>query len=115
MAHSAYASGLEDTLNGPNHLIEALALGGELFPPGGRQSVVAGAPIVVGRAPLGLDPAIQQQSLECGIEGALTNRPWERSLPGQHWREGSRSSVDAWRSSRTSSASPRAHAGSQGA
>ena len=41
--------------------------------PGGRQRVVARAAVVLRRAPLRLDPAVQQQPLQRGVERALAD------------------------------------------
>src|SRR5262249_15722915 len=45
----------------------------ELFAAGRRQRIVPSPPVVLGRAPFSLDPALEQQSLQGGIEGAFAN------------------------------------------
>jgi hypothetical protein len=53
--------------------VELLALGGELFATERRQRVVARAPVVLGGAPLGVDPAVQQQPLQRRVQRALAD------------------------------------------
>src|SRR5215831_14521449 len=44
---------------------------GELFAAGGGELVESGAPVVLGRTPLGADPPAFFQPLERGVEGAV--------------------------------------------
>src|SRR5437867_6769313 len=65
--------GVEDFMNGEDDLIELLALDGQLLAPGGGESVVACAAIVFRCAPRGLDPASQEQTLQCWVQRAFAD------------------------------------------
>src|ERR1700753_294132 len=58
----------EHAIDGGNGVAEISDFSAKLFASGGRERVIAGAPIVLGAAPLGADPAIHQQPLERGVE-----------------------------------------------
>ena len=63
----------QHALDRADHAIELGAFGGELPAAGGGERVVAGAAVVLRRAPLGLHPAVEQQPLERGIQRALAD------------------------------------------
>ena len=60
-------------MDGDDNPIELLTLRGELLASGRGQRVETRAPVVLGRFPLGLDPALQQQSLKRGTERAFAD------------------------------------------
>ena len=60
-------------MNGENQPVELFPLGGQLPAAGGRQRVIARAAVVLRRAPLGLDPTVEEQTLERGVQRALAN------------------------------------------
>lgn len=64
---------VEDLVNGENQPIELLALGSELPAACDCERIEASATVIFGRAPLGLDPAIEEEPLQRGIERALAN------------------------------------------
>src|SRR6478672_3365904 len=64
---------IEHEAHGRNDALELLALGGELLSSGGGQGVVPRAAIVVRRSPFGLDVAVEGQTLERGVQGALAD------------------------------------------
>ena len=63
--------GIEDFLNREDECVELLALGRKTSSPGGGERVVAGAAVVLRRAPGRLDPAVQQEPLQRRLERAL--------------------------------------------
>src|SRR4051812_9300165 len=67
------SGGLEHLLNGFDHTVEIVALGGELFTAGGCERVIAGAPIVLRRSPFGSHPTVQEESLERWVERAFAD------------------------------------------
>jgi hypothetical protein len=60
-------------MNQAHHAAELFALLCELPPPARGQRVVPGAPVVLGCAPLRLDPSVEQQALQRGVERTLAN------------------------------------------
>jgi hypothetical protein len=60
-------------MNGEDESIEFLAFNRQLFAASGRQSVVPRPPIVLGSAPLGLDPPSQQEPLQGGVQRTLAH------------------------------------------
>ena len=66
-------SGVQDAVDGEDDPVELVALVRQLRPAGRGQRVEARAPVVLGRAPGGLDPAVQQQPLQGRIQRALAH------------------------------------------
>ena len=64
---------LQHALDRDDEPLELLALRAEPLAAGGGEGVVAGAAVVLGRAPFGVDPAVQQQALERRIQRALAD------------------------------------------
>src|SRR6187549_3405176 len=62
---------LEDERDGGGQLVPGVGFGGELFPAGAREVVVLRLPVVVRRAPLGLDEATTLEAVQCRIERTL--------------------------------------------
>src|SRR6185436_2148442 len=71
--HGGSSGGFEHLLNGKDETLELGALGAEPFLAGRGQRVVAGAAIVLRRAPLGFHPSVQQQPLQRGVERAFAD------------------------------------------
>ena len=67
------SAGFEDALYRADQPVELAPLVPKAFPPGGRQRVVAGPPVVLRRAPLRLYPAVDEQALKRRIERALAD------------------------------------------
>src|SRR4030095_10439444 len=63
----------QHALDRAHHSVELGALGGQLFPSGSRELVIAGASVVLRGAPLGLYPAVDQEALQRGIQRALSD------------------------------------------
>src|ERR1044071_10256626 len=63
----------ENEMHRGDDSLEFLLLGGELFPPGGGQGVVAGAAVVLGLPPVGLDVTVEREALQGGVEGAFAH------------------------------------------
>src|SRR5262245_27394559 len=70
----------EHGANGGDDALERLLLIGEATPAGGGERVVACAPVVLGRSPLRLDAAVEQQALERRVERAFANL---QDIPGE--------------------------------
>ena len=68
-----FSGGLQDLLDGGHHALEIGALGGELLAAGRRERIEARAAIVFRCAPLGGHPAVEQEALKRGIEGAFAD------------------------------------------
>jgi hypothetical protein len=65
--------GVQYLVDGEDEPVELLTFDRELLPACGSQGVMPSAPVVLGCAPLGLDPAPQEESLQGWIEGALAD------------------------------------------
>src|ERR1700716_2693475 len=63
--------GLQHLLNRTNHALEDRPLSHQLFTPSRGQRVVPSFAIVVRRSPRRCGPAPDEESLKCGVEGAL--------------------------------------------
>src|SRR5678816_3120795 len=65
--------GAEHAVDAADRASPPLELRGELAFAGGSQAIKPGAPVVLGGAPFGDDPAAAQQALQDGIDRALLN------------------------------------------
>jgi len=63
----------EHALNGADETLELVALGVESLASRRRQRVIPGTPIVFGRSPFGLHPAVQEEPLQRGVQRALAD------------------------------------------
>src|SRR5919202_6271658 len=64
---------LEDVLDGVDDPLELRALGGEVLPTGRGERVIPRPAVVLRRAPLRPDVAVEQQALQGGVERALAD------------------------------------------
>ena len=62
---------VEDLVNREDDPVKLLAFNRELLPTSCRERVVPCPSIVLRGAPLGLDPAVEQETLQGGVEGTL--------------------------------------------
>jgi hypothetical protein len=76
---------LQDTADGGDQPIELLAFRHELLPTGSRQRVVPGPPVALGGPPLGLDVAVQQQSLQAGYSELSPTWSTSREMSFRRW------------------------------
>ena len=64
---------VEDAVDREDDPVELVALVRQLRAARGSQGIEPGAPVVLGRAPGGLDPAIQQEALQGRVQRALAD------------------------------------------
>jgi hypothetical protein len=69
--HGVLLGVLQDATDGCDHLLELREFAAELFAAGGGEGVEARAAVGFGHLPLGFDPVLQEEALQCGIERAL--------------------------------------------
>ena len=60
-------------MNRADHALEILLFLRELLASGGGQRVIPRAPIVLRLPPFGFHEAVEEESLECGVERALAH------------------------------------------
>ena len=64
---------VQDLVNREDDPVKLLAFEGELLSTSCSEGVVPRPPIVLGRTPFRFDPAVEQQSLQGRVEGALAH------------------------------------------
>ena len=71
--HDSFPRRVQDAVDGEDDPVELVALVRQLVPAGRGQGVEPGAPVVLGRAPGRLDPPVEQEPLQGGIQRALAD------------------------------------------
>jgi hypothetical protein len=73
MAMSFHSGCLQNQFHRPYESSPGLGLGRQLFPPGRRQFVIFRLPVVLRRSPLGSDPALRFQPVQCRLQRSLAD------------------------------------------